>query len=128
MFIRNQMIATSTAARTVARSLASRHAFHTTRPQLSGHHYPEGPLSGLPFNPKKRGFALKFWGFCGAFTSSRWERAFIDLRSATGFGLPFALAGITSVYWTTRCLLLMLYSVANEEEPVERTMVGRSVP
>jgi hypothetical protein len=56
----------------------ARRGFHATRAQLSSpYHYPEGPLSNLPFNPRKRGpgFAIGYWTFC-----------------VTGFGLPFAIA------------------------------------
>ncbi|KAI9793489.1 MAG: hypothetical protein M1816_007921 [Peltula sp. TS41687] len=64
-----------------AGSLASRlgrRGFHSTRSRLgSQYHYPEGPRSNLPFDPLKKGFALKFWGFC-----------------LTGYGLPYAIA-----YW-----------------------------
>ncbi|KAK4242208.1 hypothetical protein C8A03DRAFT_11597 [Achaetomium macrosporum] len=56
----------------------ARRGFHATRAQLSSpYHYPEGPLSNLPFNPRKKGFAVGYWTFC-----------------VTGFGLPFAIA-----YW-----------------------------
>jgi hypothetical protein len=57
----------------------ARRGFHTTRAQLSSpYHYPEGPLSNLPFNPRKRGygFTVAYWSFM-----------------ATGFGLPFGIAG-----------------------------------
>ncbi|ORY11097.1 hypothetical protein BCR34DRAFT_565678 [Clohesyomyces aquaticus] len=54
----------------------ARRGFQTTRAQLSSpYHYPEGPRSNLPFDPLKRGFAIKFWAYC-----------------ATGFSLPFLLA------------------------------------
>ncbi|PVI07871.1 hypothetical protein DM02DRAFT_550019 [Periconia macrospinosa] len=59
-----------------APSLVARRGFQTTRAQLSSpYHYPEGPRSNLPFDPLKKGFAFKYWGFM-----------------ATGFGLPFGLA------------------------------------
>ncbi|KAK5095667.1 Cytochrome c oxidase assembly protein cox15 [Lithohypha guttulata] len=35
-------------------------------------HYPEGPRSNLPFNPKTKYFAVRYWGFMAA-----------------GFGFPF---------------------------------------
>lgn len=44
----------------------ARRGFQSTRAQLSSpYHYPEGPRSNLPFDPLKRGFAIKFWGYCG---------------------------------------------------------------
>ncbi|KAF2196936.1 hypothetical protein GQ43DRAFT_382158 [Delitschia confertaspora ATCC 74209] len=56
--------------------VVARRGFQSTRAQLSSpYHYPEGPRSNLPFNPLKRGFAFKYWGFM-----------------LTGFSLPFALA------------------------------------
>ncbi|KAI9756335.1 MAG: hypothetical protein M1815_003757 [Lichina confinis] len=60
------------AARLVSRS--SHRSFHRTGSRLGGH-YPEGPLSNLPFNPRKPSFVYKYWGFC-----------------FVGFGLPFAIA------------------------------------
>lgn len=58
-------------------SLVARRGFHATRAQLSSpYHYPEGPYSNLPFNPKTKYFALRFWSFC-----------------LVGFGSPFAIAG-----------------------------------
>ncbi|KAI0884628.1 cytochrome c oxidase subunit VIIc [Annulohypoxylon maeteangense] len=56
-------------------SLISRRAFHATRARLSSpYHYPEGPYSNLPFNPKTRFFAFRFWGYM-----------------ATGFFAPFGI-------------------------------------
>lgn len=53
-----------------------RRAFHTTRARLSSpYHYPEGPRSNIPFDPQKRGFAIKYWSFV-----------------AVGFGAPFGIA------------------------------------
>lgn len=49
-----------------APSHVARRGFQTTRAQLaSPYHYPEGPRSNLPFDPLKRGFAFKYWGFMG---------------------------------------------------------------
>ncbi|KAI1179833.1 cytochrome-c oxidase chain VIIc [Nemania sp. FL0916] len=57
-------------------SLMARRAFHATRARLSSpYHYPEGPYTNIPFNPRTRFFAFRFWGFC-----------------ATGFFLPFGIA------------------------------------
>lgn len=48
--------------------MAARRGFHSTRSQLSSpYHYPEGPRNNLPFNPKTKFFAVKFWGFMGMF-------------------------------------------------------------
>ncbi|KAH7125270.1 cytochrome c oxidase subunit VIIc [Dendryphion nanum] len=65
------------AFRAVAKpSLVARRGFQSTRTQLaSPYHYPEGPRSNLPFDPLKKGFAIKFWAYC-----------------ATGFSLPFIVA------------------------------------
>lgn len=54
-------------ARMATRTVARR-GFSTTRPQrdlFSPHHYPEGPRSNLPFNPKTRFFWLRYWTFMG---------------------------------------------------------------
>ncbi|OTA65440.1 cytochrome-c oxidase chain VIIc [Hypoxylon sp. EC38] len=57
-------------------SMISRRAFHATRARLSSpYHYPEGPYSNLPFNPKTRFFAVRYW-----------------LYMATGFFAPFGIA------------------------------------
>ncbi|KAL2263724.1 hypothetical protein VTK26DRAFT_5480 [Humicola hyalothermophila] len=72
--------ATTSAATAAVRTTVARRGFHATRAQLSSpYHYPEGPLSNLPFNPRKKGFAIKYVAFC-----------------VTGFGLPFAVA-----FWQT---------------------------
>ena len=41
-----------------------RRAFSTTRAMRSGH-YPEGPGTNIPFNPKTRFFFARYWGFMG---------------------------------------------------------------
>jgi cytochrome c oxidase subunit 7c len=66
---------TQAAARTTT-SLVARRGFHATRARLSSpYHYPEGPYSNIPFDPRKKGFAFKYFAFC-----------------ATGFLLPFGIA------------------------------------
>ncbi|KAK3898716.1 hypothetical protein C8A05DRAFT_37686 [Staphylotrichum tortipilum] len=68
--------AATTPATAALRAAAARRAFTTTRPRLSSpYHYPEGPLSNLPFNPRKKGFGLMYWSYC-----------------ITGFSLPFLVA------------------------------------
>jgi len=58
-------------------ALVTRRGFHATRAQLSSpYHYPEGPRSNIPFNPKTKYFFFRYWGFMLA-----------------GFGAPFAIAG-----------------------------------
>ncbi|KAI0601763.1 cytochrome-c oxidase chain VIIc [Biscogniauxia sp. FL1348] len=57
-------------------SLVGRRAFHATRARLSSpYHYPEGPYSNLPFNPKTRFFGLRYFLYC-----------------FTGFFAPFGVA------------------------------------
>ncbi|KAL8971361.1 MAG: hypothetical protein Q9197_003320 [Variospora fuerteventurae] len=68
----------SQAARPSARpsAMLARRGFHSTPARFeSPYHYPEGPYSNLPFNPKTKYFAVRYWGtmaFC--------------------FGLPFGIA------------------------------------
>ncbi|KAH7084820.1 cytochrome c oxidase subunit VIIc-domain-containing protein [Paraphoma chrysanthemicola] len=70
------MLARATFRAASAPSLVARRGFQSTRTQLSSpYHYPEGPRSNLPFDPLKRGFAFKYWGFMGL-----------------GFSLPFIVA------------------------------------
>ena len=67
----------SRAATRTTTTLVSRRGFHATRARLSSpYHYPEGPYSNLPFNPRKKGFAFGYWTFI-----------------ATGFFAPFGIAG-----------------------------------
>ena len=61
--------------RTTAPTVARR-GFHATRAQLSSpYHYPEGPLTNIPFNPRTRFFWARYWGFM-----------------LTGFSAPFLIA------------------------------------
>ncbi|KAJ5232464.1 hypothetical protein N7468_005420 [Penicillium chermesinum] len=69
----------TTAARARLATVARR-GFSTTRSQLaSPYHYAEGPRSNIPFNPKTKFFAVRYWSFMVA-----------------GFGAPFAIG-----YWQT---------------------------
>ncbi|POS79945.1 hypothetical protein DHEL01_v201653 [Diaporthe helianthi] len=66
----------SRAAVRATTQVAGRRGFHATRSQMSSpYHYPEGPYTNIPFNPKKKTFPLLFWGYC-----------------ATGFSAPFLIA------------------------------------
>lgn len=68
--------ATRVASQTTSRVVARR-GFHATRAQLSSpYHYPEGPYSNIPFNPKSKWFTLSFWSFI-----------------AVGFFTPFGISG-----------------------------------
>lgn len=70
----------SRAAVRATTQVAGRRGFHATRSQMSSpYHYPEGPYSNIPFNPRKKTFPIMFWTYC-----------------ATGFGAPFAIAGASS--------------------------------
>jgi cytochrome c oxidase subunit 7c len=60
------MLARATFRAASAPTLVARRGFQSTRAQMSSpYHYPEGPRSNLPFDPLKRGFAFKYWGFMG---------------------------------------------------------------
>lgn len=60
------MLARATFRAASAPTLVARRGFQSTRAQLSSpYHYPEGPRSNLPFDPLKKGFAFKYWGFMG---------------------------------------------------------------
>ncbi|KEY70340.1 hypothetical protein S7711_06814 [Stachybotrys chartarum IBT 7711] len=68
------MLSRATARSTSA--LVSRRGFHATRARLSSpYHYPEGPYSNLPFNPRSKWFAPSFFAFV-----------------FTGFFTPFGIA------------------------------------
>ncbi|KAI9170881.1 putative cytochrome c subunit [Paramyrothecium foliicola] len=67
----------SQAATRTTTSLVARRGFHATRARMSSpYHYPEGPYTNIPFNPRKKGFAFKFFAFV-----------------FTGFMTPFGIAG-----------------------------------
>lgn len=52
-------------------------AFHSTPARFSSpYHYPDGPLSNLPFNPRTKYFAVRYW-----------------TTMAVGFSTPILLAG-----------------------------------
>lgn len=62
-------------ARLATRAVARR-GFHTSRAQLkSPYHYPEGPLTTLPFNARSKWFPLCFWTF-----------------ATVGFSTPFVIS------------------------------------
>lgn len=64
------------AARTTT-TLVTRRGFHATRARMSSpYHYPEGPYTNIPFNPRGKWFGVKYWAFM-----------------ATGFFAPFGIAG-----------------------------------
>ncbi|KAL7894981.1 cytochrome-c oxidase chain VIIc-like protein [Trichoderma sp. TUCIM 5745] len=51
-------------AATRTTSMVARRGFHTTRPRMSSpYHYPEGPYSNLPFNPRSKYFGAGYWTF-----------------------------------------------------------------
>lgn len=67
----------SRAATRTATSMVTKRGFHATRARLSSpYHYPEGPYSNIPFNPKSKLFGVCYWSFM-----------------ATGFFAPFGIAG-----------------------------------
>ncbi|KAK2749591.1 hypothetical protein FQN57_005813 [Myotisia sp. PD_48] len=69
------MFARSAVRASTASSMVGRRGFHSTRSQLGGFHYPEGPRSNIPFNPMTKHFFWRYWGFMGL-----------------GFALPFIVA------------------------------------
>jgi cytochrome c oxidase subunit 7c len=91
------MLARATFRAASAPTLVARRGFQSTRAQMaSPYHYPEGPRSNLPFDPLKRGFAFKYWGFMGERIDCNWLHGHKLTRIATGFSLPFLLAGETT--------------------------------
>ena len=104
----------SRAAAPAARQIVARRGFQTTRAQLSSpYHYPEGPYSNLPFNPKTKYFALRFWGFM-----------------AVGFGAPFGIAGMWSLPWGSMVCrvdadwMSVIYSLADVSSSVVNWWCG----
>lgn len=98
------MISRAALRATAKPTLIARRGFQSTRAQRAGHgdlpgpggaspyHYPEGPRSNLPFDPLKKGFAFRFWGFCGKLGPATITGKRL-MPLATGFLLPFGLAG-----------------------------------
>ncbi|KAL8313164.1 hypothetical protein RB601_003899 [Gaeumannomyces tritici] len=65
------------AASRTTTSLVGRRGFHATRARFSSpYHYPDGPYSNIPFNPKSKWFGVQFWTY-----------------SFVGFFAPFGIAG-----------------------------------
>jgi cytochrome c oxidase subunit 7c len=92
------MLARATFRAASAPTLVARRGFQSTRAQMaSPYHYPEGPRSNLPFDPLKRGFAFKFWGFMGELGHSTTSGYELTPITGTGFALPFLLAGKAAV-------------------------------
>ncbi|KAL8934001.1 MAG: hypothetical protein Q9216_006117 [Gyalolechia sp. 2 TL-2023] len=47
-------------------STLARRTFHSTPARFdSPYHYPEGPLSNIPFNPRTKYFGVRYWGTMG---------------------------------------------------------------
>lgn len=93
----------SRAAVRATTKVAGRRGFHATRSQMSSpYHYAEGPYTNLPFNPKKKGFPILFWGY-----------------AITGFGAPFAIAGASysSMEEIEHWLTFLPRSLANLQAP-----------
>ena len=82
-------VASRAASQRVMTALVARRGFHATRARLSSpYHYPEGPYTNLPFNPKTRFFGLRFFLYC-----------------FTGFSLPIWISSTSlSLYlWFAPC-------------------------
>ncbi|KAL2293689.1 hypothetical protein FJTKL_05517 [Diaporthe vaccinii] len=99
----------SRAAVRATTQVAGRRGFHATRSQMSSpYHYAEGPYTNIPFNPKKKGFPILFWGYC-----------------ATGFAAPFLIAGalrltVMAVRHVFRVDLLTFSQPGKPTSPVHR--------
>src|ERR1700712_3086435 len=75
-----------------ATSRAARRGFQASRPKLaSPYHYPEGPRSNLPFNPKTRFFFFRYWGFMSR-QSVIYSIARTNAQTGAGFAAPFGIA------------------------------------
>lgn len=75
--------------------VAGRRGFHATRSQMSSpYHYPEGPYTNIPFDPKKKTFPLLFWGFCAAGFSAPFLIASASCLPTPGPFLPAAAAAL----------------------------------
>lgn len=62
----SQMLSRSALRASSMAGPVARRGFHSTRVQMSSpYHYPEGPLSNIPFNPRTRFFWLRYTLFCG---------------------------------------------------------------
>ncbi len=67
----------SRAAVRSSKAVAGRRAFHATPSRFSTpYHYPEGPYTNIPFNPRKKTFGLKYW-----------------TSMVVAFSAPFGIAG-----------------------------------
>ncbi|KAL9635097.1 MAG: hypothetical protein Q9164_003681 [Protoblastenia rupestris] len=58
-----QMLSRTAFRASKAPSTIVRRSFRTSSARLSSpYHYPEGPLSNIPFNPRTRFFWFRYWG------------------------------------------------------------------
>lgn len=58
----------SRAAIRTSQAVVGRRAFHVTPKRLSSpYHYPEGPYSNIPFNPKGKFFGVGYWTLMATF-------------------------------------------------------------
>lgn len=93
----------SRAATRTSTSVVTKRGFHATRPRLSSpFHYPEGPYSNIPFNPKSKWFGVGYWGFM-----------------ATGFFAPFGIAGECFTFSRSRVVLTRGNSLPELQDSVK---------
>jgi cytochrome c oxidase subunit 7c len=101
--------------------VVARRGFQSTRAQFSSpYHYPEGPRSNLPFDPLKKSFVFKFWGYAGKLGPAQWKISLTDV--ATGFGLPFGLAGesLSSPFYILQQFLIASLSQSGKQRRTNR--------
>ena len=66
--------------------------FRTSAARLSSpYHYPEGPLSGIPFNPRTKYFAIRYWGTMGMRQESASENQLANMRQLSSLVFHSAL-------------------------------------
>lgn len=82
----------------------------------SPYHYPEGPMSSLPFNPRKKGFAVKYWTWMGNATCRKIRHDQELMDTGTFFGLPFFIACTWHLQGVLKAMANASFRVADVEE------------
>ena len=115
-----QMLSRTAIRASKASSMIASRGFRTSAARLSSpYHYPEGPRSNIPFNPLTKYFALRYWGTMGKPLGYSIGGDGADGKTAFFFGLPFGVAGKTTLSIQAALGTDRISSLANEEEQID---------
>lgn len=113
----------SRAAIRTSQAVAGRRAFHVTARRFSSpYHYPEGPYSNLPFNPKGKFFGVGYWGTM--FTFFFMPFGIAGMFSSHGYELPGLFSGViwASTVWAN--MFPSVHSLADVQAEIDDLFPG----